>query len=152
MSIQKPASDLELLLYVAEDPIRLLGGKSFPLFECFELGYACGLPAGAVFGWLPKSGFEEFVRARFPAAERWLQHLSTTGYIRFLGPDDASAFDLHVALRRDYFAAHPPEPIEPCGSNGWGLDQIAGSCSPTPADVPHRNFGLDGLPRRIAER
>jgi hypothetical protein len=124
MSIQKPADDFELLLHVAEDPLRLLGGKSFPLFQAFKFGYECGLPAGASFRHLYAPDFEEFVGERFPAPERWPQHLSATCYVHFLGPDDACAFDLYVALLRDYFAAHPPTPPEPTLSERSSLDQM----------------------------
>ena len=57
MSIRKPADDFELLLRVAEDPVRLLGAKSFPLFEPFRFGHESGLPAGASFRELPAPGF-----------------------------------------------------------------------------------------------
>jgi hypothetical protein len=104
MSIDKPADDFDLLLHVAGDPVGLLGGKSFPLLESFMLGYRCNLPTGVSFSTLPMPSFEGFVRERFPTSERWTEHLSATCYVHFLGPDDASAFDLYVALCRDYFA------------------------------------------------
>jgi hypothetical protein len=112
MSIRKPADDLELLLYVAGDPIRFLGGKSMMLFDGFKFGYEYGLPSGATFGELPAPGFEDFISDRFRIPERWPNHLSAKWYVNFLGPDDAAAFDLYVDLCREYFAAHPPAPIE----------------------------------------
>ncbi len=124
MSVQKPSNDFELLLYVAEDPVRYLGAKSFPLFEPFRFGYETGLPAGASFRDLPAPDFEEFVSERFPAPERWPQHLSATCYVHFLGPDDAHAFDLFLVLRRDYFAANPPQPLEPNPRGTASLDQM----------------------------
>ena len=124
MSIQKPANNFELLLHVAEDPCRFLGRRSYPLFESFLFGYGCNLPAGAGFQELPASGFEEFVRRRYPAPERWPYHLSVTCYVHFLGLDEASAFDLYVQLRRDYFAAHPPVLLEPRLSEGSSLEQM----------------------------
>lgn len=61
---------------------------------------------------VPDPSFEDFVRERFPIAERWPLHCSAFCYVQFLGPDGESAFDLYVTLRRDYFAAHPPTAIE----------------------------------------
>jgi hypothetical protein len=113
MSIEKPTDDFELLLHIAEDPIRFLGARSLPLFEAFTFGYRCALPEDAAFRELPAPHFEDFVQKLFPAAERWPQHLSATCYVHFLGNDDASAFDLYVEMRRKYFAAYPPGPKQP---------------------------------------
>jgi hypothetical protein len=124
MSIQTPTNDFELLLHVAEDPLRLLDGKNLPLFKSFKFGYRSGLPNGATFSELPAPGFEDFVRARFPVPERWPDHLSATCYIHFLASDDSTAFDLYVSLRRDYFAAHPPSPLEQTVSAGSSLDDM----------------------------
>ena len=110
MSIGKPVDDFELLLRVVEDPVRLLGRKSFALFEPFTFGCRYNLPPGAPFRELLAPHFEEFIREQFSASERWPHHLSATCYAQFLGDDDACALDLYVELRRKYFASHSPAP------------------------------------------
>jgi hypothetical protein len=123
MSLQRATDDFELLLHVAEDPPRHLGGKSLALFDAFTYGYGAGLPSGTTLRYLPTPGFEEFVRERFRIPERWPEHLSTKCYINFLGTDDAGVFDFYVELCREYFAANPPAPPEPAGSTAQARDE-----------------------------
>ena len=124
MSVLIPDNDLELLFHIAADPVRLLGAKSLALVEPFQFGYAAGLPVGATFGHAPSPDFEAFIRRRFPTPERWPDHMSAGGYVRFLAPDDASAFDLFVKLRREYADEHPPAVIESSVSRGPAIEQL----------------------------
>lgn len=74
MSIENPTDDFELLLHIAEDPIRFLGARSVPLFEAFTFGYCWGLPKDAAFQELPAPHFEDFFQRLFPAAECIARH------------------------------------------------------------------------------